>query len=183
MHSRFIAHLDLKIGNIMGRTTSAGVVYKLIDFGYAQMMPPSGSVVIPNKNYGTYPYKPPEVVQKSAHGLKSDIWSLGGIAWFLSLQYTPFYLDNYKRDISAYKRFINSPTLDPGNHKFFFSRHTSNALKSFIKLCMQIDVDKRPSAKELLSHPFITGETIIDYRGSSDEVEKDSSSSGYESAH
>lgn len=182
MHSLSIAHLDLKIGNIMGKTTPSGVVYKLIDFGYSQIMPASGSVEIPNKNYGTYPYKPPEIVFRNTHGIKSDIWSLGSICWFLSLQYTPFYFDNFKKDLAAYKRFLNSPEKDAANHRFTFSHGSSNALKSFVKACMQIDPEKRPSARELLSHPFITGRPHDGYHDSRDEIDDEVSSSSTASA-
>lgn len=176
LHTLSIAHLDLKIGNVMGKSTPKGIVYKLIDFGYAQVMPSSGSVVIPSKNYGTYPYKPPEIVFNNTHGLSSDVWSLGAIAWFLSLHYTPFYADNFKKDLSAYKRFLGSRKSDPSNHKFVFNPKTSPSLKRFIKTCMQVDAKQRPSVRELLNHPFITNQPVRDYDNSMDEVDVDSSS-------
>lgn len=147
MHSRSIAHLDLKVGNIMGKKNARNaIVYKLLDFGYAQKMPWFGFVILKDKNYGTFPYKPPEIVFHHKHGLQSDIWSLGAIAWYLSLQYTPFYLRNNRKDIAAYRKFIQDRRLDPGNHHFIFNKNTSAALKSFVKTCMQIDPAMRPAA-------------------------------------
>lgn len=181
MHSKNIAHLDLKIGNIMGMTTPEGIVYKLIDFGYAQLMPSSGSVVIPNKNYGTYPYKPPEIVHKNTHGLKSDIWSLGAIAWFLALQGTPFYIDNYKKDITAYKKFISSRKIDHTNHRFKFPENISNELRDFVKTCMQLDPDMRPTAKDLMNHPFIQGKNTVGYRSTSSDRMPSEEDSGFNS--
>lgn len=178
LHTLSIAHLDLKIGNIMGKTTPKGVVYKLIDFGYAQVMPSSESIMIPNKNYGTYPYKPPEIVFNNVHGMSSDVWSMGAIAWFLSLHYTPFYADNFKKDLSAYKKFLSSRKNDINNHKFVFNPKTSVALKSFIKTCMQIDPKQRPTVKALLNHPFITKQILSGYNNSMDELDTDDSSSG-----
>lgn len=181
MHNRNIAHLDLKIGNIMGKTTERGIVYKIIDFGYSQNVGEKGIIEIPKKNYGTYPYKPAEIVNKSLHGLKSDIWAVGAICWFLSLQYTPFYLDNYEKDLVAYKKFLRPRTSDESeNHKFFFNRETSNKLRNFVKICMEIDPNKRPSCQELLEHPFITGKDVNFPSDSFDSVEDhniDSSSS------
>lgn len=174
MHSQKIAHLDLKIGNIMGKSTEKGVVYKLIDFGYSQLMPKSGSVVIPKKNYGTYPYKPPEIVFKNEHGLKSDIWSLGAICWFLSLQYTPFYFDGFEKDLTSYRRFLKRKGDDPEdskNHKFIFNKTTSVELKDFIKKCMQIEPEMRPTVRELLDHPFITGKKGVQNYNLEDETE------------
>jgi calcium/calmodulin-dependent protein kinase I len=163
LHSRRIAHLDMKIGNIMGKTTENGLIYKLIDFGYSQKMPETGFVTIPKKNYGTYPYKPPEVVFKNEHGLKSDIWSLGAICWFLSLQYTPFYLTDYEKNLPKYRRFLkpksNKPE-DAKNHAFYFKSGTSLELRDFVKKCMEIEPSDRLSAVELLKHPFIMGEKL-----------------------
>lgn len=176
-HSKNIAHLDLKVGNIMGKTVDGVVIYKLIDFGYSQKMPESGSIVIPKKNYGTYPYKPPEVVFKNEHGLKSDIWSIGAICWFLSLQYTPFYFEEFEKDLSGYRRFLKDKTArveDKKNHVFTFNKNTSSTLKDFVKKCMQVDPSKRPTASEILLHPFITGEKVNYIKESADEIEDES---------
>lgn len=160
LHSRKIAHLDIKIGNIMGHYTSKGLSYKLIDFGYSQVMPEAGFMRILNKTYGTYPYKPPEIVFSNIHGFKSDIWSLGAVCWFLSLQYTPFYFDNVQKDLQRYRKFLREKTGNPedkDNHRFHFSRFSTPSLRDFVKTCMQVDPEKRPTVEELLEHPFITG--------------------------
>lgn len=164
LHSMSIAHLDLKIGNIMGKTTPNGIVYKLIDFGYTQKVNSNGYKVIPGKNYGTYPYKPPEIVFHHKHTLKSDIWSLGAIAWFLSLQYTPFYLENQTKNMQAYKEFLTEKKNDKEKkyHRFIFAENTSRNLKDFIKTCMAVNFEERPSAYKLLNyHPFIIDEPLI----------------------
>ncbi|KAM0680746.1 Calcium/calmodulin-dependent protein kinase type I [Glugoides intestinalis] len=174
MHFHNVAHLDLKIGNIMGKTKERGVFYKLIDFGYSQVMPNTGSIVIPNKNYGTYPYKPPEIVFKHEHGIKSDIWSLGAICWFLSLQYTPFYFEGFKKDRVSYEKFLKDKSTNKENHKFIFTKHTSTALKDFVKKCMHVDPESRPTAHELLMHPFITGKSISIEMDTTDEIDDSS---------
>lgn len=177
LHSKNIAHLDMKVGNIMGKTTDKGIIYKLIDFGYSQTMPENGSIVIPKKNYGTYPYKPPEVVFKNEHGLKSDVWSLGAICWFLSLQYTPFYFEGYEKDLSSYRRFLKKKTDKPEdrkNHTFVFNKNASYELKDFVKRCMEIEPEDRPTVTELMKHPFITGEKIRFTKDTDDEIDDDS---------
>lgn len=176
MHSRNIAHLDIKIGNIMGKSTKEGTRYKLIDFGYSQEMPEDGFKIIPNKNYGTYPYKPPEVVNYHEHGIKSDIWSIGAVCWFLSLEHTPFYLDDSRKDVESYKKFLRKKTSNPkdkDNHQFTFSRKSSRALMHFVKTAMQVDPAARPTASQLLRHPFITGEPFDLYFKNSDDLIED----------
>ncbi|KAI5169994.1 calcium/calmodulin-dependent protein kinase I [Pancytospora epiphaga] len=179
LHSRSIAHLDLKVGNIMGsRTPDGGVLYKLIDFGYSQKMPKTGFIILKDKNYGTFPYKPPEIMFQHKHGLKSDIWSIGAIVWYLSLQYTPFYLRNNRKDVESYRKFTQDRSLSQENHRFIFNKSTSDSLKSFVKTCMKIDPADRPTAEELLEHPFVTGEPLLGYVSSSDELDDWSSDSG-----
>jgi calcium/calmodulin-dependent protein kinase I len=153
IHGKGIAHLDLKISNVMGHETKKGVVYKLIDFGFARKFEDKGEnaeVVIPTKSYGTYPYKPPEVGKLNIHGIKGDIWCLGAIVWFLSLKHMPFYFDNGDKDIQAYRAFINQ------QEKMAFRKGTSLALRDFVKRCMSFDRAKRPTAAKLLEHSFIT---------------------------
>lgn len=175
MHSKNIAHLDLKIGNIMGKTYKDGIRYKLIDFGYTQEMPQEGFKIIPTKNYGTYPYKPPEIVNFHEHGLKSDIWEIGAICWFLSLEYTPFYIDAVQKDTASYKKFLKKKIEgEDGNHQFVFSKNSSRSLMHFVKSCMQIDPSDRPTCSQLLRHPFITGEPFDLYFRSSDDIIEDS---------
>lgn len=175
MHERKIMHLDIKIANIMGQTENNRIVYKLIDFGYARdlMLSDKGSkmeeIKIPSKSYGTFPYKPPEVVFENVHGLKSDIWCVGAVAWFLSLGRVPFYHDNGEKNTVTYRRFIK------GTKKHFFYPETSNELRDFVLVSMNRRRANRPSVKELLKHPFILGTKF-------DESESESEhDSGYES--
>lgn len=157
MHDKKIMHLDIKIANIMGQTENHRIVYKLIDFGYSRdlLLTDKGSkyneLTIPNKSYGTFPYKPPEVVLENVHGLKSDIWCVGAVAWFLSLGRIPFYNENGEKNTVSYRKFIK------GTKKHFFYPETSTELRDFVLLTMNRKRAHRPSAKELLKHPFIFG--------------------------
>lgn len=154
LHRKGIAHLDLKISNVMGKMVGGRVIYKLIDLGFARKLKEgdeSAEIVIPSKSFGTYPYKPPEISQQNIHGIKGDIWCFGATVWFLSMRQMPFYFDDGKKDAVSYKRFTH------GKMRLFFRRGTSSALKDFVTKCMSLDRFVRPSASELLKHPFITG--------------------------
>lgn len=164
MHDNNYAHLDIKIANIMGVTNSKGeITYKLIDFGYTQHFSEK-MAVIPRKNYGTYPFKAPEVIKKSIHGTKSDMWAIGATAWYLSLGNIMFYDSDGNKDDSAYGNFISYGkkkfTKNNKKHRFTFKQDTSDELKDFIKAAMQIDWKMRPTVDQLLSHPFITNEKL-----------------------
>lgn len=181
-------HLDLKIANIMGDKIKNKIVYKLIDFGYSRdfnkdSKVKQGELRIPGKSYGTFPYKPPEVVFENIHGKASDIWCIGAIAWFLSLGETPFYKDKGEKDINEYRRFLKEKS------KHFFEEDTTPELRHFIKKCMQRNRLERPTARELLDHPFITGKSLVAtgqiYDGESDiaVTESQETDSGYDSGH
>lgn len=153
MHDRNIAHLDLKIANIMGKTEKNGdVTYKIIDFGFSRdlnlLKGKPDMVMIPGKSYGTYPYKPTEVVYNNEHGLKSDIWCIGAICWFLIEGRTPFYDDTGNKDKKLWHKFLNNPAV-------ILPSDISNELYDFIDKCLQFDPKNRPSAKELLNSNFI----------------------------
>ncbi|ORD94949.1 PAKG [Enterospora canceri] len=161
LHDNNYAHLDIKIANIMGVTQKDGSVqYKLIDFGYTQYFQEK-MAVIPRKNYGTYPFKAPEVIKKNVHGAMSDIWALGASVWYMSLGNIMFYDSDGNKDDSEYMRFISNKTNTHNgikNHRFLFRERTSPELINFVKECMHVDYKKRPTVDELLNHPFITGE-------------------------
>lgn len=132
-------------------------IFKLIDFGYArELQSNQKEMKIPSKSYGTFPYKPPEVVFQNIHGLKSDIWCVGAVAWFLILGKVPFYHENGEKNSSLYKNFLL------GKKKHFFYPNTSTELKDFVLKTMKRDRDLRPSAKSLLNHPFIRNEKFRD---------------------
>jgi calcium/calmodulin-dependent protein kinase I len=157
LHDRNIAHLDLKIANIMGYTVNNEIRYKIIDFGYSRLISSDmkiNEIQIPKKNYGTFPYKPPEVVFKSIHGLKSDIWCVGAILLFLRIEHTPFYTSDNKKNKDLYERFL------VGEYKIVYPSDISDDLKDFIRGCMRINRDKRPSVDDLLNHRLFSEDGI-----------------------
>lgn len=163
-------HLDLKMANIMGLIVDGVPRYIVIDFGYSRNLTNEGfenEMRIPGKAYGTFPYKPPEVILENIHGKPSDIYCIGAIAWFMSLGETPFYKDNNEKNINAHRKFIREKT------KQWIHPRTSPELEDFIRKCMAIDRTKRPTIRELTNHPFITNKPYKKFKSrttqSSDE--------------
>lgn len=86
LHSRGIAHRDVKLENILIDKKTLGI--KLIDFGFAIKAtgPSARSSLI-----GTPSYLPPEMISSKEYDpFKADVWALGILFYFLCVGYFPF---------------------------------------------------------------------------------------------
>ena len=91
----------------------------------------------------------PEVIKEVGHGRKADIWSVGCCVLEMATARPPWseFGDHH---IAALFKIVNSQELPS------LPETLSSAARDFIIRCLNRDPDMRPSAEELLSHPFIT---------------------------
>ncbi|KAJ0403101.1 hypothetical protein ATCC90586_001279 [Pythium insidiosum] len=145
LHSKHIVHHDIKPSNLL--VDQNGVV-KLADFGSSRLI--SSSTYINNESMrGTPNYMAPEVIKQTSRGRKSDIWSVGCSVLRL-LTGRPLWGDKKFDSQVALLFFIANLTELPP-----LPGELSADARSFLLQCLEIDPARRPSAEELLRHPFV----------------------------
>ena len=146
IHDKKLIHRDIKGANIL---LSEDGYAKLGDFGV-------GTKLLLKENYrssikGSPYWMSPQVIQKENYDSKTDIWSLGITCIELTQGEPPFsdLNPNEVMDFIGNKKFIFDD---------FFQKKKSNYSKEFIHFvskCLEINPEKRASAKELIKHEFI----------------------------
>ena len=141
-----IIHRDLKPENIMIESIDYETGFyniKIIDFGTAKIREKDKRE---NKVLGSCFYIAPEVLNKH-YNEKCDIWSCGVILYILLCGNVPF----NGRDEREISQKIKSGKFDLNISPF---DKISNEGKDLIKQCLELNVNKRISAKEALNHPW-----------------------------
>ncbi|KAG9147105.1 hypothetical protein Leryth_005341 [Lithospermum erythrorhizon] len=145
LHNNKTIHRDIKGANLL--VNASGVV-KLADFGLAKHL--SDSVTSLSLK-GTPQWMAPEVLQavlqknsSPDHAWAVDIWSLGCTVIEMFTGKPPW---NEISEVQAMFRVLNDTPPIP--------EKLSSEGKDFLKQCLQRKPMNRPSALELLDHPFL----------------------------
>merc|ERR1712137_1070080 len=143
MHEQNLIHRDIKAANIL--VTEDGHV-RLIDFGVSSLDAKKAKTFV-----GTPYWMAPEVIDSksgmSTYGPKTDVWSLGITAIELAETMPPLSHINPMRALFQIPA-RDSPVLEKKD-KWTPEFH------DFLAKCLEKDPKKRPSALELLEHPWI----------------------------
>uniref|UniRef100_A0A3P9IAH9 Serine/threonine-protein kinase DCLK2 n=1 Tax=Oryzias latipes TaxID=8090 RepID=A0A3P9IAH9_ORYLA len=147
LHRMNIVHRDIKPENLLVCEYPDGTKsLKLGDFGLATVVEGPLFTVC-----GTPTYVAPEIIAETGYGLKVDIWAAGVIAYILLCGFPPFRSENNVQEelfdqILRGKLEFPSPDWDT----------ISLPAKMLISQMLQVNVDARFTAEEVLCHPWVT---------------------------
>ncbi|CAI5798907.1 death-associated protein kinase 3 [Podarcis lilfordi] len=146
LHSKRIAHFDLKPENIMLLDKNVpSPRIKLIDFGIAHKIEAGNEF----KNiFGTPEFVAPEIVNYEPLGLEADMWSIGVITYILLSGASPFLGETKQETLT------NISAVNYDFDEEYFS-NTSELAKDFIRRLLVKDPKKRMTIDQSLEHPWI----------------------------
>lgn len=142
LHEKKKIHRDVKAGNILLNRDGYA---KLGDFGVSAQLLHSFSKK--NSKIGTPYWMSPEVIMQSQYDMKCDIWSLGITCIEMAEGEPP---NSKIRTFLVMKYIVKEPPKGLTQPEKW-----SREFNDFVSKCLTYDPNNRPSAKDLLSHPFV----------------------------
>lgn len=149
LHSNGIIHRDLKADNLLLETDGT---CKISDFGISKKSQDIYSNNAEMSMQGTVFWMAPEVIhnivedKKQGYSAKVDIWSLGCVVLEMFAGQRPW---SNEAVISAIYKIGKTKLAPP------IPEDVSEEAKDFLKQCFITDSEMRPTAEELLKHPFM----------------------------
>jgi serine/threonine protein kinase len=142
IHSLHRVHRDIKSDNILLGTRGE---VKIADFRYAAQL--TSQKTKRNTIVGTPYWMAPELIRGQNYDTKVDIWSLGIMVMEMA-QGEPPYMEFPPLRALFLITTKGIPDLNE-------PQKWSQPFREFVSLCLEKDPEKRPSASELLEHPFL----------------------------
>ncbi|CAL8988606.1 unnamed protein product, partial [Prunus brigantina] len=147
LHKSNIVHRDLKPENCLFLNNTDDSSLKIMDFGLSSVEEFTDPVV---GLFGSIDYVSPEALSQGQVTSKSDMWALGVILYILLSGYPPFIAQSNRQ---------KQQMIMAGEFSFYEKtwKGISLSAKQLISDLLKVDPDKRPSAQELLDHPWVVG--------------------------
>ena len=150
LHQNSVIHRDLKCANLL--LDSSGQV-KISDFGASKRLA-SAEVKLTRSMKGSPFWMAPEVVLKRGHNSAVDIWSLGCVVIEMVTGMPPW--SKHSLDAKEILKMIAKPGSN-GHTDLPDIPQGSRELAGFVRTCLQRSPEARPTAAQLLAHPFVSG--------------------------
>jgi serine/threonine protein kinase len=146
LHSRSVAHRDLKLENILLDNTTHRI--KLIDFGFSRIAR-AGELF--QTKCGSLPYTAPEVIEgKTYDGMAADMWSCGVILYCLVTGAFPW------KSATNEQQLLGEMT----HGTFSIPDGVGKVCADLIRRLLVVAPHERLSAAEALEHPWFDGVAV-----------------------
>uniref|UniRef100_A0AAY4C5G4 Serine/threonine-protein kinase DCLK2 n=1 Tax=Denticeps clupeoides TaxID=299321 RepID=A0AAY4C5G4_9TELE len=146
LHQLNIVHRDIKPENLLVCEYPDGTKsLKLGDFGLATVVEGPLYTVC-----GTPTYVAPEIIAETGYGLKVDIWAAGVITYILLCGFPPFHSEKNQQE-ELFNQILQGKLEFPSP----YWNNIGAAAKELIGHMLQVNVDTRYTADEVLSHPWV----------------------------
>lgn len=147
LHKNGIMHRDIKGANIL--VDNKGCI-KLADFGASKQVVELATISGAKSMKGTPYWMAPEVILQTGHSFSADIWSVGCTFIEMATGKPPW--SQQYQEVAALFHIGTTKSHPP------IPEQLSVEAKDFLLKCLQKEPNLRPTASELLKHPFVTGE-------------------------
>ena len=155
LHSNKIIHRDLKPENIL--MNSDGTQIKIADFGICSNLS-SSKIFLKRTMVGTALYMAPEVLLEKKYAFDCDIWSLGCIVYEMFSGKKPYFKNGDYVIKNAFQITGFSNPLEVADDEVLdrIYNRDNRILLDFLQKCWRGNHFYRPTADELLEHPFLS---------------------------
>jgi|EP00670_Eutreptiella_braarudii_P006278 hypothetical protein len=145
LHSKGVVHRDIKSANVL---IDENGVLKLSDFDVSKGLEGLSKSRGCHTLVGSPYWMAPEVCIGEPYGVKADIWSVGCVVIEMLTGQLPWpQFDNFVDAVTVIGACTGPPPTLPKN--------LPAALDSFVRCCLESNPDERPSAEDVLRHPFL----------------------------
>lgn len=150
LHSLNIVHRDVKPENLLVYNCpyTGNLQLKLADFGLAVEMTDQPLMVI----CGTPTYVAPEVLSEFGYDHKVDLWAAGVILYVLLCGFPPFQSVDGNQE-QLFEQIIRGQFTFPAP----IWSNISYSAKGLVQGLLQLDIEERFSAAQVLSFPWVQG--------------------------
>ncbi|KAI0288594.1 kinase-like domain-containing protein [Russula brevipes] len=145
IHDCGIVHRNLKPEKFLFRTPAEDADIMISDFSMSQF---TGGKPLTQMS-GTPAYMAPEIYKRMGHGKPVDIWAMGVTTYLLLSGMKPFRSKDGQSEREA---------IVTGSYEFEPPERwadVSETARDFISACLTVDPAQRPTAADLLKHPWL----------------------------
>ncbi|CAM6033456.1 unnamed protein product [Sphagnum compactum] len=168
LHSNHIMHRDIKGANIL--VDNKGCI-KLADFGASKKVVKLATISEAKSMKGTPYWMAPEVIRQTGHNWQADMWSVGCTVIEMATGKPPW--SQQFQEVAALFHIGTTKSHPP------IPEHLSHQGKDFLLKCLQREPTLRPSATELLKHPFVLTCEIQGGLDGSEDIQQQQAADGH----